>query len=491
MVFSNIKKQETLVVPTQYRRLNEFQFVETFFWIDALVSGNYVKHPPNFKYLNMGDDGYTSRCLSDAYPNATVYYTCPDLPDHSMQYIYLGNTLSFATHNEQLNVVNTIHRQLTPGGYVVIPYESTVGWSEYNVVLDMLREITLHVSEPITHEWLDKVFYELSALSLKKITALKDNSFLNKLLNHLKSLEASHLDKLLKGAEFHTFYPHQVYHMLNRDNPGTYRFVGTLPIIRNYVKLGLTADQKAFLGNVSDTLMATQRHDLITMPFQRVDIWQKTYDQDGQIETGTVSDFYVGCVSDFDQFASKVQKGHITFNFTDAIYTLIRKCLNKGFMTIDQLVNAIRHHVRSPQEIVDRLMLLIAGGQVRYTLTKPQFKPIDTRIKPNKLRFCHACNQSMFLDVRRFFNEEGKVIEPQSGLIIPFDQKTSMVIAAFTKVHETMVPAYCAETWLEYNDKHIDLVTVQKEFKSILMFFKQHYFGKFLELGLVDQVLVE
>jgi hypothetical protein len=504
MMFSSIKKQETLTIPAKNRRLNAHQFFETILWVDALVSGKYAKHPLNFKYMDTGDDIYTTELLAEAYPNSTFYHShlnsiepkrnlslAQNIPSQSVHYMYQGNELSFASNDERSHIINSIHTNLAPGGYVVLSYEGTVGWSEYKLVLDLLREITLHIAEPITHEWLEKVFYELSSLSLKKITALKDYGFLNKLLHYLKSLDTVHLGKILKGSEFHTFYPSQVHQMLNQEYPRAFRFVGTLPVIRNYVKLGLDDDQKAFLGNVSDTLMATQRHDLVTMPFQRVDIWQRTYDHDSTIQTGTTKDFYVGCVSDFDQFTSKVQKGHVTLNFTDAIYTAIRHCLNKGFMTIDELVNATCHLVRSPQETVDRLMLLIAGDQVRYTLNAPKLSNIDTRTKPSKLQFCHAHNQRMFSDVRRFFKEGGIVINPNSGLIIPFDQKTSMVIAAFTKVHETMVPAYCAQTWLEYNKDNIDLIVVQKEFKSILIFFKQHYFGKFLELGLVDQVLVE
>jgi len=503
-MFGSIKKQETLMIPGKSSRLKSYQFIETILWVDALVSGKYAKHPMNFKYIDTGDDIYTTELLAEAYPLATFYHSnlnsaypkrnlsiTQNITEQSIHYLFQGNGLSFQNSAERSDIINSIHNNLAPGGYVVIPYEGTVGWTEYRVVLDLIREITLSFSEPITHEWLDKVFYELCGLSLKKITALKDNGFLNKLLFYLKSLDSAYLDKLLKGSEFYTFYPRQVHQMLNKERSGTFRFVGTLPVIRNYVKLGLDHDQKAFLGNVSDTLMATQRYDLITTPFQRVDIWQRTYDQDVSVQTGTTKDFYVGCVSDFDQFASKVQKGHVTLNFTDAIYTAIRHSLNKGFMTIDELVNATCHLVRSPQETVDRLMLLIAGDQVRYTLNAPKLSNIDTRTKPSKLQFCHAHNQRMFSDVRRFFKEGGIVINPNSGLIIPFDQKTSMVIAAFTKVHETMVPAYCAQTWLEYNKDNIDLIVVQKEFKSILIFFKQHYFGKFLELGLVDRVLVE
>jgi hypothetical protein len=505
MVFHSIKKQEILRTPPKSCGLNSYQVIETILWVDALVSGKYVKHPHNFNYAAMNDDIYTTAVLADAYPAAKFYQShlqnfspkqnlsilFSDILSQSIHYMYQGNTVSFANSVERSNLINSIHNNLAPGGYVVISYEGTVGWSEYKVVLDLLKEITLHMPDAVTHEWLDKVFYELSSLSLKKITVLKDNGFLNKLLNYLKSLDALHLEKVLKGTEFHTFYPSQIHQLLNKDNPGAFRFVGTLPVIRNYVKLGLDHDQKAFLGNVSDTLMATQRHDLITMPFQRADIWQRRYDQEASIQTGTTSDFYFGCVSDFDQFASKVQKGHVTLNFTDAIYAAIRKCLSNGFMTLDEIVNATRHLVRSPQETVDRLMLLIAGDQVRYTLNKPILSNIDTRIKPAKLRFCHGVNQNMFSDMRRFFKEGGIVIEPSSGLIIPFDQKTSMVIAAFTKVHETLVPAYCAQMWAEYYNDSIDLPAVQKEFKSILIFFKQHYFGKFLELGLVDQVLVE
>jgi hypothetical protein len=67
-----------------------------------------------------------------------------------------------------------------------------------------------------------------------------------------------------------------------------------------------------------------------------------------------------------------------------------------------------------------------------------------------------------------------------------------MVIAALTKLHESFVPHYCAEIWMQSSSQQDGaLAQVQKEFKSILIFFKRHYFGKFLELGLIDQVLVD
>lgn len=505
MVFGSITKQEPLKIPSKQHGLNSAQFIETILWVDALVSGRYIKHSNSFCYADLGDSNYTTALLAKAYPDATFYHSelgtiAPqknlsqiplDIQLKSLHYIYQGDRLSFAGIDERSKIFDFIQRHLAPGGYVVIPYEGTVGWSEYRVVLDLLREITLHIAEPITRDWLDKVFYELSTLSLKKITALKDKSFLNKLLNYLKSLDDGHLEKVLKSSEFNTFYPSQIHEELNKKNSRAFRFVGTLPVIRNYVKLGLDKDQKAFLGNVSDTLMATQRYDLITMPFQRVDIWQKTYDSDDNIQMGTTADFYFGSVSDFDQFASKVQKGYVTLPFQDAIYTEIRRCLNAGFMTIDEIVQATHHLVRAPQETVDRLMLLVAGDQLRYTLNKPKISTMGVRAKLIKLKFSHGHNQMMFSDIRRFFTENGVIVEPKSNMLIPFDQKTSMVIAALTKVHESLVPIYCAEIWAEHMQDSIELPKVQKEFKSILMFFKQHYFGKFLELGLVDRVLVE
>ncbi|MDP3935529.1 MAG: hypothetical protein Q8Q56_00840, partial [Alphaproteobacteria bacterium] len=398
MAFSHLKKQEKTRLPLKRCEFNASQLIERVLWVDALVSGRYVKHPDNFMYADMGDSSYTTGFLAQVYADATFYHQnldyaeCPrNLLDFSdirgsqrFQYLYQGNTLSFATAEERSKMVEFIQDHLAPGGYVIIPYEATTGWAEYRVILDLLKEITLHMTDSITREWLDRVFYELSTLSLKKITALKNKAFLDKLLGYLKSLEASHLEKVLKGTDFHTFYPSQIREALNQKNPFAFRFVGTLPIARNYIKFGLDQDQKAFLGDTADMLMASQRHDLIMMPFQRIDIWQRNYDDNAKIPRGTTSDFYFGCVSDFDQFASKVQKGHVTLNFTDPIFTELRKCFSKGFMTIHEIVQHMQHLVRAPQEIVDRLMLLVIGDQVRYTLKQPHFLGIDTKIKPPK-----------------------------------------------------------------------------------------------------------
>lgn len=505
MAFGHLKKQEKIKLPPKQYIFNSTQLIDNVLWIDALVSGRYVKHPDNFTYADLSDCSYTTSFLAQSYSDALFYhqnlehadctknlFNIPDIGlSQRLQYIYQGNTLSFANLDEHAKIFKFIQDNLAPGGYVIVPYEAATGWAEYQVVLDLLKEITLHMTDPITPEWLDRIFYDLNTLSAKKITALKNKAFLDKVLAYLKSLDSVHLEKILKGSDFHTFYPSQIRAALNSSNPGAFRFVGTLPTVRNYIKLGLDQEQKTFLGNTADMLMASQRHDLIMMPFQRIDIWQRTYDESANIQTGTTADFYFGCVSNFDQFASKVQKGHVTLSFTDAIYTAIRNCLNKKFMTIHEIVQQVRHHVRAPQEIVDRLMLLVMGDQVRHTLRPPQLLDIDTRIKPTKLKFKDAQNQQMFSEVRRFFSESGIVIHPITGLVIPFDQKTSMVIAALTKVHESFVPQYCAEIWMDFKHQVADLPKVQKEFKSILIFFKRHYFGKFLELGLLDQVLVD
>ncbi len=380
MAFGHLKKQEKIRLPLKQCVFNSSQMIETVLWIDALVSGRYVKHPDNFTYADMGDSSYTASFLAKSYSDATFYHRnleyaeCTknllDLPDtglsQRLQYIYQGNALSFTNLDERSRIIKLIQDNLAPGGYVIIPYEATTGWAEYQVVLDLLKEITFRMTYPITPEWLDRVFYELSTLSLKKITALKNKAFLDKLLAYLKSLDVSHLEKVLKGADFHTFYPSQIREALNKNNPGTFRFVGTLPIARNYIKLGLDHDQKTFLGDTADMLMASQRYDLMMMPFQRVDIWQRRYDENANVQTGTTSDFYFGCVSDFDQFASRVQKVHATLSFSDAIFTEMRKCFSKGFVTIHEIVQHTQHLVRAPQEIVDRLMLLVMGSGSIY-----------------------------------------------------------------------------------------------------------------------------
>jgi hypothetical protein len=493
-----LKKQETLKVPVKQYQLNFNQYIDPILWVDALISGSYTKHPSNFSYMDIGSSSYTTSVLTKAYPDACFYHQ--DILRHSsikkqaiipnsIHYMYTGEQISFCNDMQRKKIYNVIKEIVAPGGYVIIPYETDAGWAEYKVILDLLREITLNMTEPITLSWLDKVFYELETLGTKKISVFKNKAFLDKLLKYLKSIEAEHFQQILCNPNFYTFYPHHIQKALNPAENQEFRFVGSLPMIRNYVNLGFDQDQKDFLANSADLMMASQRQDLILMPFHRIDIWQKI---DSQQEKGTISDFYLGCVSTFDHFASSVKKGHLTFKFTDTIYTEIRKLLNQNFMTIHEIINHTKHLVRSPQEIVDRLMLLVIGEQIRFTLKQPLISKDFTLSLASykKLKFKHKCNQSMFSDIRRFYKEIGILIHPESSLIIPFDQKTSMIITALTKVQENLAPQYCAEIWKEYMQKDIDINKVQKEFYSILLFFKRHYLGKFLELDLLDQVLV-
>lgn len=499
-----LKKQETLKIPARKYGLNPHQYIESILWVDALTSGTYTKHPEDFIYVDKSNSVYTASFLSKIHSKARFFHESSDVlsssnnlqiglsdvPVNNVHYMYLGEKLSFCNEVQRKETFEFINDKLAPGGYVITSYEATAGWSEYKVILDLLKEIKSSIPGTVNLNWLDKVFYELESLALKKISTFKDKAFLNKLLYYLKSLEEEHLNSILCKEDFYTFYPYQIHQSLNKPAQTSVRFVGSLPLSRNYVKLGLDDHQKAFLGETADLMMASQRQDLIFMPFHRVDIWQKIPKE--SIEKGQISDFYLGCVSDFDQFPSKVTKGHLTFNFMDAIYLHLRKLFNKRFMTIQEIVEQMRDLVRSPQEIVDRLMLLIIGDQLRYTLKKPLFSVASTGYQSQKkIRFKHVENQEMFSDIKRFFTERGIIIHPESGIFIPFDQKTSMIITALTKVNEALVPRYCAEIWATHMNEGIDMVLIEKEFRSILLFFKRHYLGKFLELGLLDQVLVE
>lgn len=501
----DVKKQKKIKLSNNGNYLNLNKSIDSILLVDTIVSGEYLKHPNGFVYVDISDDIYTASFLAKAYPKADFYHKYLDdayveqnyaklgdnVLDNSIHYLYIGNELSFCSEVERINLYNFIQNKLAPGGYVVMTYEATVGWAEYRVVLDLLKEITLNAMDLLSENWLEKVFYELSSLTLKKITALKNKEFLDKFLSYLRAVPRKHLEKILLSNEFNTFYPHQIHKLLNSDQESNFRYVGSLPLAKNYAKLGLDTSQKSFVGETKDLMLASQRQDLILMPFHRVDIWQKSYE--AELPKGTIADFYFGCISTFDYFSSKVSVGHLKINFIDVIYNEIRQLFNAGFFTLNEVINKIGYIANSSQEIADHLMLLVMGAQVRYTFKKPMLRKREVNIQEpiTKLNFLHVENKNMFSDVRKFYTEIGVVIDSESGLIIPFDQKTSMVIAAWTKVHEKLVPQYCAEIWKEFSQENIEITAIQKEFHSIFLFFKRHYFGKFLELGLLDQVLVD
>lgn len=302
----------------------------------------------------------------------------------------------------------------------------------------------------------------------------------------MESLASDYLHQVLTGSEFHTFYPYQVHQALN-DSEAHFRFVGSLPILRNYVKLGLDSAQKEFIADPTDTMMASQRQDLILMPFNRIDIWQKM-GVEAAPSKGTLSDFYLGCVATTETFPSHASKGYLKLNFSDPVYSHLKNRLNQSFLTLDEIVQETQHLNRPPQEVVDRLMLLVMADQVRYCLRQPTQKPLSPQIhlKGFKVNFCHHDNQQMFSDVGRFCHELGVIIHPESGMVIPFDQKTSMVMAALTKVHESLAPQYCAEVWAEHTHEKGDIAEATKEFRSVYLFFKRHYVRKLIELGIIE-----
>lgn len=499
-----LKKQE----PTSYlekpRILNQYQYIESTLLVDSIVSGQYTKHSSDFFYLDTSEDSYTSSCLAKLHPSATFHFhplqpsniretleqLNDTLPNKGIHYMHLGKSISFCNVLDRRLLYSFIHEKLAPGGYVIIPYEAKAGWTEYLVVLDLLKEICLNALELTNNTWIDKIFHELTELSLKKISTFKNKAFLDKLLKYLKSLPPIHLQKIL-SSNLYTFYPYEIHNDLNITSKNNFRFVGSLPTLKNYVRLGLDENQKAFLGTPTNLLMASQRHDLILMPFQRIDIWQKSQ-QKNPIQ-GTISDFYFGCISKFEYFPPRVTKGHLNLRFSDPIYIKIRQLLNKDFLTLDEIIQNTSELKKSPQEIVDCLMSLVIGEQIRYTLKKPKAYNVVAFSKnyKTKLKFRSKENQLMFSNIKRFYTELGIVTHPESGLMIPFDQKTSMIISALTKLNDELAPQYCAEIWAEHSAVNVNITHVQKEFRSIALFFKHHYVGKFLELGVLDQVLVE
>ncbi len=497
-----LKKKPVFATKVKGVAFDPSQLIEPILWVDGVVSGGYQAPPSSAVYVNLSDEEKTTGCLSEMYPEWEFYaqklqnggrknlrLISALQPSQQVHYIYLGNKISFLAPREREVALEFVHKHLAPGGYVVVGYEAEAGWSQYKVVIDLIRELTLEQEEPIDLAWLDKVFFELYKLAELKISVFQNKKFLERLLNYLKSLPYDHLEKILKSKHFHTFYPNGVHKLLLGAHKEGLNFVGSLPISRNYLHLGLTSEQKQFLGSSEMSVMGAQRQDLILMPLHRMDIWKKPVEKINRQER--LSNFYLGCISDFEYFPSNVQCGHLKINFSDAIYTKLREICGDGFKSINQIVNSAKTFAPSLQEIADRLMMLVMSGQVAYTRTPPVVKQTRGALnKIGKLRFVHAENTARFSNIRSFITNIGVVVVPGKGMAIPFDQKTSAVMVALTKVHESFVPQYCAEAWKDYDDS-LDLEVIKQEFKSVLRFFKCHYLGKFLALGLLDQVLVE
>lgn len=246
--------------------------------------------------------------------------------------------------------------------------------------------------------------------------------------------------------------------------------------------------QKEFIGSADMSIVGAQRQDLVLMPLHRVDIWQRP--ADGHKERGELSDFYLGCLSDFDHFAPEVKAGHLKLKFSDAIYARLREACGQGFQTLEAIISQIIPFAKSSQEVANRLMLLVMGGQLSYTRTPPKFSQSEHTDEIGKIRFLHAGNAARFANVEAFVHTTGSIAIDGCGMVIPFDQKTSAVMAALTKVHESMVAEYCADIWVRA-DTSLDMDALVKEFKFVLGFFRRHYLGKFLAMGIVDRVLVD
>lgn len=138
-----LKKQEIITLSKCTHHLNAHQLIEPILWVDALVSGNYTKHSNAFTYVDLSNDLYTTKMLAKIYPEARFYHKlCMEsdknlhplindrINENSVDYLYLGRALSISSAAQQGSIVQFVQQKLSQGGYVIIPYEATVGWSE-------------------------------------------------------------------------------------------------------------------------------------------------------------------------------------------------------------------------------------------------------------------------------------------------------------------------------------------------------------------------
>lgn len=501
-VLLQLEKQDNLKSLKSVKYLKKYQLIENILWVSLITQGRSACLPEGFTYVSFSESVYTTNLLAQVHPKATFFINAPKHASESLNVktftqledinlpihvAYIDN-VSLLSPIEWLNIKNYLLGALAPGGCIVLGYESKIGWGEYNVVFDLIKlELAASNTGAITRKDLDSVFYYLQQLAEKNITLFANKVKLNRLFQHLKSVSVDDLNKLLFSPHLNTYYAHDMFQPQH-----DVKYVGEMPMVNNYLHLGLTQEQKAFVGSYTEnSLTAVERRDLITLPFLKMDVWSKC-ESDQPYKTMCAEDVYFGVYSIADRFPESVKIGNISFNFQGEAFTVLRAIFNAhGFLKISAILEKVSHLGLPAQIVVNQLMILVATEQLKVSFFPSKTRAYEeANVKEYKLKFKHVMNQNMFSDMYKFFNESGVVIDPETHLVIPFDQRMCMVMAALTKVSVSFVAQYCAEAWCKKYEEDVKIQSITAEFKSILLRFKKHYFVKFLELNLIDQVLV-
>lgn len=498
-----LKKQNFLkAIKTSYY-INNYQCLENIAWVALITQGKFAQFPENFVYVDFSSNSYTASLISETYPNAKVYTNQKPLVSTSnkiqnimnieevsepIHLVYIDN-ISFISREDWFQMREALIKKVIPGGYIVLGHENKIGWEGFQVVADLIRgELMSLGRDRVTHQDLDNIFTYFNQLALKKISVFGDGSELKRFLTYLKTLSEVELsDLFLKKAPV-TYTTSNVF----QSDSGLH-YVGSLPIVNNYIHLGLDGAQKDFVGSVSSSgLNAVERKDMISLPFFKTDIWQKNR---SEVNTSflDINKVYFGVYSTLESFPHSLKVKNFTFDFKGSLNTALRGLLNeKGFLTLSEILANLKNVNEPEQVIVNQVMVLIAAGQIKVSLHPSKYKALnrDQLLKNYKLKFKDVTNQNMFSDVYKFFHQQGVLVDKSTRLLIPFDSPMCMIMTGLTKVSSNLVAQYCAETWCEKYSEKIDISKVIAEFRSKLLKFEKHYLVKFLELNIADQVLV-
>lgn len=498
-----LEKQSILSKQLSSVELNPYQLLEHIFWVNLITQNGFYSLPEDFVYVDFSNNHYTINLMAKLYPNATFYVKGPtqhtkpsnvrcfnDVSEINIaiHFVYFEN-ISTLSASDWVSLKDQLLPLLVNNGHIVVGHENKIGWDGFSALLDLIKlEFTALNKKTITHQDLDSVFFYFNQLSDKKISIFENKTNLQRLLSYLKGLPLYKLNELILSSENTQYTTRSVF----QKTEGV-KYTGALPVVSNYIHLGLDEQQKEFVGNFnSNPVNAIERRDLISQPFFKMEIWEKNTGEAVQKLCG-VDSLYFGVYSRADSFPNMLKVENVTFNFKGALLTKLRDVFNKhGFLKLEDVLFKLEGVDEPQQSIVSQIMVLVAAGQIKVALNPSKYKAHDNFAlsKNYKIKFKHAANQDMFSDVYKFLNESGVITDFSTRLLVPFDSKMSMLFSALTKVVSSIAPQYCAEIWCKNFGAESEINKVAAEFQAILLRFQKYYLVKFLELDLVDQVLV-
>lgn len=407
-------------------------------------------------------------------------------------FITLHGVWSWVSEQTRAGLLDFIKDQLKPGGLLMVSYNAMPG----SAVIQPIRDMMLLYTEAMEGSALDKVqagMDYLRYLSAREAAYFADNPLAKDAVDNLFNKDTHYLAHEFFNQYWQPFYFLEV---AERMSDAGLSFVGTLPVLSNYLEAAVPEVFQEFFHTATDRITLERHKAFVRNERFRRDVYVKTEDWalDGQAREELFKPLCFGTEYYYFEETAVVYSAlneQLQIDMSlEPRHSLATALLAQGRSFADLLsLDAVSEH--SAADCLEALNLLVLGGDFR-PFAQPAQHLLDAS-RGDRLAIPCAFNRQLLADCHRFPENVIYLASPVIGDGVGLPLLDALLLYGLTLQPPQQVPQWAvarlqeAEKNLNVEGEGIDDPQMQLELlEQHLDKLLAHKLGKFLELGLVS-----